>query len=43
MLGNQHLALMNFAWASDLDPKGANNQIKDAMDLALNTRQSELG
>ena len=27
-LGNTHLALMNFSWAMDLDPKGANNQIK---------------
>ena len=31
-LGNTHLALMNFSWANDLDPKGANNQIKEAID-----------
>ena len=31
-LGNVDLALMNFSWATDLDPKGANNQIKDAFD-----------
>ncbi|XP_057673548.1 cell division cycle protein 27 homolog isoform X2 [Corythoichthys intestinalis] len=31
-LGQTHLALMNFSWAMDLDPKGANNQIKDAID-----------
>lgn len=31
-LGNTHLALMNFSWAMDLDPKGANNQIKEAID-----------
>jgi len=23
---------MNFSWAMDLDPKGANNQIKEAID-----------
>jgi putative transposon-encoded protein len=26
------LAMMNFSWAMDLDPKGANNQIKEAID-----------
>uniref|UniRef100_T1JEI7 Cell division cycle protein 27 homolog n=1 Tax=Strigamia maritima TaxID=126957 RepID=T1JEI7_STRMM len=31
-LGNTHLALMNFSWAMDLDPKGANNQIKEEID-----------
>ncbi|XP_048237693.1 cell division cycle protein 27 homolog [Haliotis cracherodii] len=31
-LGNTHLALMNFSWAMDLDPKGINNQIKEAID-----------
>jgi len=31
-LGNTHLALINFSWASDLDPKGANNHIKEALD-----------
>lgn len=31
-LGNIDLALMNFSWATDLDPKGANNQVKDAFD-----------
>jgi len=31
-LGNTHMALMNFSWAMDLDPKGANNQIKEAID-----------
>ncbi|KAG8139940.1 hypothetical protein E2320_002681 [Naja naja] len=31
-LGHTHLALMNFSWAMDLDPKGANNQIKEAID-----------
>lgn len=28
-LGNTHLALMNFSWATDLDPKGANNLHKE--------------
>jgi hypothetical protein len=27
---------MHFSWAMDLDPKGANSQIKDALDPALN-------
>lgn len=31
-LGNTHLTLMNFSWATDLDPRGANNQIKGAID-----------
>lgn len=31
-MGNTHLALMNFSWAMDLDPKGANNQIKEVID-----------
>ena len=31
-MGQTHLALMNFSWAMDLDPKGANNQIKEAID-----------
>ena len=35
-LGNTHHALMHFSWAMDLDPKGANSQIKDALDPALN-------
>ncbi|XP_027052490.1 cell division cycle protein 27 homolog [Pocillopora damicornis] len=30
-LGENHLAQMNFSWAIDLDPKGANNQIKEAI------------
>ena len=35
-MGNTHLALMHFSWAMDLDPKGANSQIKDALDPTLN-------
>lgn len=31
-LGNTHLALMHFSWATDLDPKGANSQIKESID-----------
>jgi hypothetical protein len=31
-MGDTHLALMNFSWAMDLDPKGANNQIKEVID-----------
>lgn len=37
-LGNVDSALMHFSWASDLDPKGANNQIKDVFDS--NTTQT---
>lgn len=32
-LGNIDLALMNFSWSTDLDPKGANNQVKDAFEM----------
>ncbi|XP_013106789.2 cell division cycle protein 27 homolog [Stomoxys calcitrans] len=35
-LGNVDSALMHFSWATDLDPKGANNQIKDAFDSMSN-------
>ena len=35
-MGNTHMALMHFSWAMDLDPKGANSQIKDALDPTLN-------
>lgn len=40
-LGNTHLALMHFSWATDLDPKGANSQIKEAIDPALSQSQAE--
>lgn len=40
-LGNTHLALMNFSWAMDLDPKGANNQIKEAIDKRYNNDDEE--
>ncbi|CAL7943700.1 unnamed protein product [Xylocopa violacea] len=30
-LGNTDLALMYFSWATDLDPKGVNSQIKEAI------------
>merc|ERR1719351_637931 len=42
-LGNTHLALMNYSWSMDLDPKGANSQIKDALDPALNRQAHEVG
>jgi len=42
-LGNTHLALMHFSWAMDLDPKGANSQIKDALDPALNRQSQDIG
>ncbi|KAJ8925028.1 hypothetical protein NQ315_001199 [Exocentrus adspersus] len=34
-LGNTDLALMHFSWATDLDPKGASSQIKEACDPAF--------
>lgn len=34
-MGNSDLGLMHFSWASDLDPKGANNQIKESFDSAV--------
>lgn len=41
-LGNTDLALMYFSWATDLDPKGANNQMKAAFDPPSGGR-SDLG
>lgn len=40
-LGNTHLALMNFSWAMELDPKGINNQIKEAIDKRYATDEDE--
>ncbi|XP_076459147.1 cell division cycle protein 27 homolog [Babylonia areolata] len=40
-LGNTHLALMNFSWAMDLDPKGVNNQIKEAIDKRYATEEED--
>ncbi|KAK3908419.1 Cell division cycle protein 27-like protein [Frankliniella fusca] len=40
-LGNSHLSLMHFSWATDLDPKGANSQIKDAIDPAISRNLSQ--
>ncbi|CAH1998934.1 unnamed protein product [Acanthoscelides obtectus] len=34
-LGNTDLALMHFSWATDLDPKGASSQIKEAFEPAM--------
>lgn len=31
-MGDTHTALMNFSWAMELDPKGANNTIRDVID-----------
>jgi len=42
-LGNTHHALMHFSWAMDLDPKGANSQIKDALDPSLNRAAQDGG
>ncbi|XP_059169210.1 cell division cycle protein 27 homolog [Physella acuta] len=40
-LGNTHLAMMNFSWAMDLDPKGLNNQIKEAVDKRYVTEDDD--
>ena len=32
---------MHFSWAMDLDPKGANSQIKDALDRSMNKAAQE--
>lgn len=40
-LGNTHLALTNFSWAMDLDPKGANNQIKEAIDKRYTNEEED--
>ncbi|XP_068082472.1 cell division cycle protein 27 homolog isoform X2 [Anabrus simplex] len=40
-LGNTHLALMHFSWATDLDPKGANSHIKDAVDPSMSRNSGE--
>ncbi|KAF0295081.1 Cell division cycle protein 27 [Amphibalanus amphitrite] len=34
-MGHAHLARMHFSWAMDLDPKGANNQLKEAIEPAI--------
>lgn len=41
-LGNTDLALMHFSWATDLDPKGANNQIKDNFDSIIRTQDTTI-
>ncbi|KAL3201589.1 hypothetical protein MRX96_012617 [Rhipicephalus microplus] len=41
-LGNTHLALMNFSWAMDLDPKGANNQIKESIDKRFSHDEEDI-
>ncbi|XP_037085740.1 cell division cycle protein 27 homolog [Pollicipes pollicipes] len=40
-LGQAHLARMHFSWAMDLDPKGANNQLKEAIEPALSRLPSD--
>ncbi|XP_054717235.1 cell division cycle protein 27 homolog [Uloborus diversus] len=41
-LGNTHLTLMNFSWATDLDPRGANNQIKGAIDKQYTNDEEDI-
>lgn len=40
-LGNTDLALMHFSWATDLDPKGASSQIKEAFEPGI-SRNADL-
>ncbi|XP_045168384.2 cell division cycle protein 27 homolog [Mercenaria mercenaria] len=40
-LGNTDLALMNFSWAMDLDPKGLNNQIKESIEKRFNIEDDD--
>lgn len=41
-LGNTDLALQHFSWATDLDPKGASSQIKEAFDPAIGRNNAEV-
>ncbi|KAG5897142.1 hypothetical protein JTB14_020871 [Gonioctena quinquepunctata] len=41
-LGNTDLALMHFSWATDLDPKGASSQIKEAFDPSIGRSTTEI-
>ncbi|XP_028175323.1 cell division cycle protein 27 homolog [Ostrinia furnacalis] len=40
-LGNTHLALMHFSWATDLDPKGTGGHIKEGFDPSKQEDPSE--
>ncbi|CAG4962566.1 unnamed protein product [Colias eurytheme] len=40
-LGNSHLALMHFSWATDLDPKGTGGHIKEGFDPLKQEDSSE--
>lgn len=35
-MGNDHLTSMYISWGTDLDPKGANSQVREASDLLIN-------
>ncbi|XP_021944075.1 cell division cycle protein 27 homolog [Folsomia candida] len=39
--GSTHKALLHFSWATDLDPKGANNHIKESIEPVLNNSSSD--
>lgn len=41
-LGNTDLALMHFSWATDLDPKGASSQIKEAFDPSIGRSATDI-
>lgn len=41
-LGNTDLALMHFSWATDLDPKGASSQIKEAFDPSIARNSTDI-
>ncbi|XP_052802674.1 cell division cycle protein 27 homolog [Mya arenaria] len=40
-LGSTDLALMNFSWAMDLDPKGLNNHIKESIEKHFNIEEDD--
>ena len=40
-MGNTHLALINFSWAMDLDPKGTNNHIKETINKRYLTEEDD--
>jgi anaphase-promoting complex subunit 3 len=41
--GDTHRALLHFSWATDLDPKGANNQIKESIEPVLSKSSGDVG
>ena len=40
-MGSTNLALINFSWAMDLDPKGLNNHIKESIEKLFNAEEED--